>query len=100
MTSEEAWRLLNESRDKIDELDRGLVDLLSQRARLALDGISRAKEVLNLPVEQSQREEHVYRNVLARDHDPIPPEVLRRIFERIIEEMSGLQRARRQPVKP
>jgi chorismate mutase len=100
MTVEEAQRLLEDTRGKIDDLDRKLVDLLNQRARLAIEHISRAKAALDLPVEQAAREEHVYRNVLDHSHGPIPPDVLKRIFERIIEEMSGLQRARRQSGRP
>ena len=45
MTSEEAWRLLQDSRKKIDEIDVKLVDLLNRRAGVVED-IASAKRVL------------------------------------------------------
>ena len=98
MTSEEAWRLIEDSRAKIDALDRKLVELLNERTRI-VEHIGRAKENLDLPVQERGREDDVYRNVLQSNGGPIPPEVLRRIFDRIIEEMRGLQGMRRTPTK-
>ena len=43
MNKDEALRLLAESRAKIDELDRQLVELLNRRTRIVED-IGRAKE--------------------------------------------------------
>ncbi|MGH9594906.1 MAG: chorismate mutase [Bryobacteraceae bacterium] len=95
MTAEEGWRLIEESRAKIDALDRKLVELLNERTRL-VENIGRAKEALDLPVQESSREDDVFRNVLAHNGGPVPPDALRRIFDRIIEEMRGLQGMRRQ----
>jgi chorismate mutase len=95
MKSEDAWRLIDESRAKIDALDRKLVELLNERTRLVED-IGRAKEALDLPVREANREDDVYRNVTGHNGGPIPPEALKRIFDRIIEEMRGLQGMRRQ----
>jgi chorismate mutase/prephenate dehydratase len=95
MTAEEGWRLIAENREKIDALDRNLVELLNERARL-VENIGRAKEALDLPVKEASREDDVFRNVLAHNSGPVPAEALRRIFARIIEEMRGLQGMRRQ----
>ena len=95
MTAEEGWRLIEESRAKIDALDRKLVELLNERTRLVED-IGQAKQALDIPVKEASREDDVYRNVLASNSGPVPPDALRRIFERIIEEMRGLQGMRRQ----
>lgn len=95
MTAEEGWRLIEDSRAKIDSLDRKLVDLLNERTRL-VENIGSAKESLDLPVKESSREDDVFRNILKHNGGPIPPEALRRIFERLIEEMRGLQGMRRQ----
>jgi len=95
MTAEEGWRLIEESRAKIDALDCKLVELLNERTRL-VENIGRAKEALDLPVKEPNREDHVFRNVSAHNSGPVPPDALRRIFERIIEEMRGLQGMRRQ----
>ncbi len=95
MTAEEGWRLIQDSRAKIDALDRNLVELLNERTRL-VENIGRAKEALDLPVKEASREDDVFRNVLAHNRGPVPADALRRIFERIIEEMRGLQGMRRQ----
>jgi chorismate mutase len=95
MTAEEGWRLIEESRAKIDALDRKLVELLNERTRL-VENIGQAKEALKLPVKEAAREDDVFRNILKHNDGPIPPEALRRIFERLIEEMRGLQGMRRQ----
>jgi chorismate mutase len=95
MTAEEGWRLIEDNRAKIDALDRKLVELLNERTRL-VENIGQAKEALELPVKESSREDDVFRNILKHNAGPIPPEALRRIFERLIEEMRGLQGMRRQ----
>ena len=94
MTPEEAQRLLAESRTKIDALDRKLVELLNERTR-AVEDIGRAKESAGLPVYEPKREDDVYRNVLAHNGGPLTADALRRIFERIIDEMRSLQKMRR-----
>jgi chorismate mutase/prephenate dehydratase len=99
MTREEAERLLQESRAKIDACDRKLVDLLNDRTRMVVD-IGRAKDVLGMEVFEPKREESVYRNVQHHNHGPIPDEALKRIYEQIIEEMRALQGMRRQAQKP
>lgn len=94
MTPEDAQRLLAESRAKIDDLDRKLVDLLNERTK-AVEHIGRAKEAAGLPVYEPKREDDVYRNICDHNHGPMSPDALRRIFERIMDEMRSLQRMRR-----
>ena len=96
MTREEAQRVLAENRAKIDAIDRKLVELLNQRTR-AVEEIGRAKEATGLPVYEPQREDDVYRNVLANNEGPMSPDALRSVFERIIDEMRSLQKMRRDP---
>jgi chorismate mutase len=93
MTKDEAVRLLNSSRAKIDEVDRQLVELLNRRTRIVED-IGRAKEAAGLPIYEPNREDDVYRNVLAHNQGPLSAEALRGIYERIIDEMRSLQRIR------
>lgn len=94
MTPEEALALLLDSRKKIDEIDVKLVELLNERTRM-VEHIGRAKAALDLPVKESNREDAVFQNVGDHNDGPIPPEALRRVFERIIEEMRELQGMRR-----
>ena len=90
MTPEEARRLLEDSRAKIDSLDRKLVDLLNERTRMAAE-IGRAKSVLEMQILEPRREESVFRNVTVHNHGPIPNEALKRIYEQIMKEMRALQ---------
>ena len=95
MTLEEAQRLLAQSRTEIDEIDRQLVDLLNERTR-AVERIGQAKEAVGIPVYEPKREDDVYRNILAHNRGPMTPDALRRIFERVMDEMRTLQRMRRE----
>lgn len=94
MTREEAERVLAEKRAQIDAIDTRLVELLNERTR-AVEEIGRAKEATGTPVYEPKREDDVYRNVLGHNHGPLGPDALKRIFERIIDEMRSLQKMRR-----
>jgi chorismate mutase len=93
MTNDEALRLLKESRSKIDEVDRQLVELLNRRTQIVED-IGCAKEAAGLPIYEPNREEDVFRNVFSHNQGPLSSEALRGIYERIIDEMRGMQRMR------
>ena len=90
MTPEDARRLLEESRAKIDSLDRKLVDLLNERTKMVAD-IGRAKSALAMQILEPRREESVFRNVTVHNHGPIPDDALKRIYEQIMREMRALQ---------
>ncbi len=93
MTEDEAKRLLAECRVKIDGIDRQLVELLNRRT-LIVEDIGRAKQSAGLPIYEPKREDDVYRNVLAQNGGPLTADALRRIYERIIDEMRTLQKMR------
>ena len=95
MTREEALNLLSQCRTRIDAIDVRLVELLNERTVIVED-IGRAKEATDLPVYEPKREDDVYRNILGSNHGPLPPDALRRIFERIIDEMRSLQHMKRE----
>ena len=90
MSSEEVQRVLAENRAKIDDIDRRMVELLNQRAGAVLE-IGRAKEAVNIAVYDPKREEIVFRNVLGANAGPLAGDALRRVFERIIDEMRNLE---------
>ena len=59
MDREEALRLLQNSRIKIDEMDEMLIDLIEKRTSLACD-IVNAKLVLGIEIEDKKREEYIH----------------------------------------
>ena len=58
MDREEASRLLQNSRIKIDEMDEMLIDLIENRTSIARD-IVKAKMVLGIEIEDKKREEYI-----------------------------------------
>ena len=82
---------IEELRIRIDELDRQLVELLSERARAA-QTIGRLKAATSLPVYEPDRERLVYANVRAANKGPLPDIELTHIYERIIDVMRALHR--------
>jgi len=81
---------LEELRKQIDDVDRQLVDLLSQRARTVL-AIGRLKAVASLPVYEPVREKAVYAQVREANQGPLPDIEITRIFERIIDVMRSIE---------
>ena len=59
---EEAENLLKESRNRIDEIDNELFDLISQRTSLAKD-IALSKEYLGIPIYDKNREDAVHEKI-------------------------------------
>ncbi len=78
-------------RKKIDELDRRLVELLSERARAAVE-IGRLKRDTNLPIYEPERERIVFENVQEMNRGPLPERDVVRIFERIMDVMRNIQK--------
>ena len=74
-------------RKKIDELDRRLVALLSERAQAAVE-IGRLKRNTNLPIYEPERERIVFENVQRMNQGPLPGRDVVRIFERIMDVMT------------
>lgn len=93
MTTEEARRKLDELRVLIDDVDRRLVALLNERTSV-VENIGRVKRNAQLPVYEPRREEMVYANVTGCNRGPLTGDALRRIFERVIDEMRQIQKVR------
>jgi chorismate mutase len=91
MTQDEARARLDEFRVSIDEIDRQIVALINERTRV-VEEIGRVKREAQLPVYEPKREEQVFANITAANQGPIPHDAVRRIFERIIDEMRSIQR--------
>jgi chorismate mutase-like protein len=93
VTREEALQTLEEYRVAIDALDLRLLELLNERTRV-VEQIGRVKRGAKLPIYEPRREEQVFENITANNGGPLTPDAVRRIFERIIDEMRTIQRIR------
>jgi len=93
MSRDARLKALVECRDQIDVVDRQILELLSQRTRI-VEEIGRIKQELNMPIYEPKREDDVFRNVTEHNHGPLTAEGVRRVFERIIDEMRQVQRLR------
>jgi chorismate mutase len=98
MTKETALQSLEDCRVRIDALDLRILELLNQRT-LIVEQIGRAKRLLEIPIYEPRREDEVYANVTGHNHGPLPPEAVKRVFERIIDEMRTVQKLRMQERK-
>jgi chorismate mutase len=78
-------------RRKIDEIDRKLVELLSDRAYAAHE-IGRLKRGLGMPIYEPDRERAVFENAKRVNRGPLPDRDLLRIYERIMDVMRAIQR--------
>lgn len=82
---------IEELRVQIDVLDRQLVELINERARV-VQMIGRLKASSSLPVYEPNREKVIYSNIHAANKGPLPDIELTHIYERIIDVMRALQR--------
>ena len=96
MTEAEARERLEEYRVSIDSIDRRIVELINERTRV-VEEIGRVKREAQLPVYEPKREEQVFANITSANQGPIPSDSVKRIFERIIDEMRTLQRRKISP---
>jgi len=82
---------LAECRTQIDAVDLKLLALLNERTRI-VEEIGRIKQNLSLPIYEPKREDRVFHNVTSNNNGPLTADALKRIFERIIDEMRNIQR--------
>jgi len=82
---------LDDLRKRIDLLDESLVRLLNARAACALE-IGRLKREMGLPIYQPTREAEVLAHVQTLNNGPLDDQVIKRLFERIIDEARHLER--------
>lgn len=93
MTPEEAQAGLDARRAEIDRIDLQILRLLNERATAA-GRIGDIKKQMTMAIYEPKREEQVFRNVLDNNAGPLSENAVRRLFERIIDEMRLLQKER------
>jgi len=98
VTRDEAINALAKHRREIDAIDVQLLQLLNQRTRV-VESIGQIKQAAHLPIYEPKREDDVFRNVTENNRGPLGSDALKRIFERIIDEMRSLQKMRREGEK-
>ena len=82
---------IDDWRNRIDEIDRKLVDLLNERSRCAIE-IGRLKKTMNMGVYDPEREREVIDRVRQENHGPLDNDGLQRLFERVIDECRRIER--------
>jgi chorismate mutase-like protein len=80
-------------RERIDEIDRRLVRLLNERTSI-VEEIGRVKREAKLAIYEPKRESEVFDNITSHNGGPLNADGLKRIFERIIDEMRRIQKDR------
>jgi chorismate mutase len=81
---------LSELRKQIDDLDRRLVELLSQRAQAAHE-IGKLKRIAGMPIYEPDREQIVFENVRRLNPGPLRDHELFSIYQRIMDIMRQIQ---------
>jgi chorismate mutase len=84
-------KTIEDWRRRIDEIDLELVRLLNERTKCAIE-IGRIKKRLNLEITSPKREAQVLSNVATANRGPLDEEGIRRLFERIIEEVRRIEK--------
>lgn len=83
---------LKSIRDRIDQIDEKLQDLISERARCALE-VARLKQAAgDLDYYRPEREAQVLQTALVRNRGPLDDEVVARLFREIMSACLALQR--------
>ena len=84
---------LAQCREQIDAIDLRILELLNRRTSV-VEEIGRIKKEAHMPIYEPKREDQVYLNVTSNNGGPMPNDAVKRIFERIIDEMRKVQKAR------
>ena len=82
---------ISDWRNKIDQLDEQIVQLISKRAEAAR-AIGELKKVSSLPVYEPNREQAVFDHIRAVNPGPLDDAEMLHVYERIIDVMRTLQR--------
>ena len=85
---------LDNCRERIDELDGMLLDLLNQRAQLSLE-VARVKQVQGLPTYIPEREIAVLNRLKEMNTGPLSDHAVQRLFRQILDESRRLQQEHR-----
>ena len=81
---------IRELRSRVDEVDRELIRILNERARIVQEIVT-IKAETGKPVFDPKREEEILRRVVEENEGPIYDSSLREIFELILHRIRDLE---------
>ena len=81
---------IDQLRKKIDTYNEELLNLLNERAKVALD-IGKIKKVQNIPVLDSNREKIILEKLFCLNNGPLTTEMVDNIFTEIMKANKQLQ---------
>lgn len=89
--SRDPVRALAHCRERIDAVDLRILELLNERTSI-VEEIGRIKRDARMPIYEPKREDAVFNNVIGHNRGPLPAEAVKRVFERIVDEMRKVQK--------
>jgi chorismate mutase len=81
---------INELRSRVDEVDRELIRILNERARIVQE-IHAIKDEAGKPLFDPKREEEIFKRVAEQNEGPIYDTSMREIFELILHRIRDLE---------
>jgi chorismate mutase len=91
MDRETGLARLQACREEIDKVDVAIVGLINERTKI-VEEIGRIKQELAMAIYEPKREEQVFANITGNNRGPLPDDAVKRMFERIIDEMRNVQK--------
>ena len=90
MENAETEARINELRSQVDEVDRELIRILNERARIVQELVA-IKSEAGRPLFDPKREEEILRRVAEENEGPIYDTSMREIFELILHRIRDLE---------
>ena len=89
MTANKNTSNLTALRQKIDDLDKKIVELLNERARIVVD-IGKTKQVSGSPIYAPDREQAVLKRIAELNPGPLPPKTLQAIYRELMSDRQAV----------
>jgi len=82
--------VIDEIRKKIDQIDDQILQLLNERAKLAIQ-VGEVKKARNLEITDQAREQQILERIRQENPGPLSAEAITRLYEKVIEESKRLE---------
>ncbi|MCD6165657.1 chorismate mutase [candidate division KSB1 bacterium] len=84
---------ISDWRNKINEIDQQIVELLNQRARCSME-ILKIKNNRGYSIHDPKREQEILRAITRNNGGPLGNQAILRIYQTVIEECRNLQQGK------